>query len=235
MKKMVSALAIAAGLAAGSAFAADLPSRKGPPEFLPPPVFSWTGFYGGLNIGYGWSEDDDNNNFGFGFGFNNNDHLDGVVGGGQVGFNYQFTPLFVVGFESDFQGTGISSHDSGFLNIGRSINWFGTVRGRVGVTPILDGRLLIYGTGGFAYGDVEHFLNGFRDTQTGWTAGGGVEYAFLPNWSAKVEYLFTELNNDDDGGFVGFGGPQRTRFHTVRAGVNYHVNLFGPSPVLAGY
>ena len=71
-----------------------------------------------------------------------------------------------------------------------NLSWFGTVRGRLGylITP----TLLIYGTGGFAYGQVDAW--GFSSTHTGWTAGGGVEWMFAPHWSAKVEYLYVNLS-----------------------------------------
>ena len=76
-------------------------------------------------------------------------------------------------------------------------------------------------------------------TKTGWTAGGGVEWAFLPNWSAKVEYLYTDLSGNNNNGFNWGWGlnnvNNHTRFNTVRAGVNYHFNLFNPSPVVAKY
>ncbi|WP_159726110.1 outer membrane protein [Methylosinus sp. Ce-a6] len=208
IKNSLSALAVAAALSAGAAHAADLPYRKDAPVFAPPPpVFSWTGAYVGLNIGGGFKAD---NSFGAA------GDVSGVVGGGQIGYNYQISPLFVVGLETDFQGTSLRS--SGFLNPNVSLPWFGTVRGRVGLA-LLDSQLLVYGTGGFAYGELNTPFG--SDTRTGWTAGGGVEWAFLPNWSAKVEYLYTDLERD------GFAiGPQRAKFHTVRAGINYHFNLF---------
>ena len=200
----LSALAVAALLSAGAAHAADLPYRKDAPAFAPPPpVFSWTGAYVGLNVGGGFKAD---NSFG------RAGDVSGVVGGGQIGYNYQISPLFVVGIETDFQGTSLRT-----TNV--SLPWFGTVRGRAGFA-LLNSTLLVYGTGGFAYGELN---SPFRsDVHTGWTAGGGVEYAFLPNWSAKVEYLYTDLERN--GGFA--VGPQRAKFHTVRAGVNYHFNLF---------
>lgn len=278
MKKAISALAIAAGLAAGSASAADLPSRKEAPVFVPPPVFSWTGPYVGLNLGGGWLERQNNNNWAWanpfffnpnfnpnfaflGVGWNNNNTSGGVVGGLQLGYNYQLSPLFVVGLETDFQGTSIGSGDNngwwgGWWGNNTRIPWFGTVRGRLGLA-LLDSRLLVYGTGGFAYGEVRRPWGGWwnnDDISTGWSAGGGVEYAFLPNWSAKVEYLYTDISNNNNnnnwwgvgfpfggfGGFnnFGFGGwwnNRHGRFHTVRAGVNYHFNLFTPAPVVARY
>lgn len=261
MKNTISVLAVVAALAAGSAHAADLPSRKEAPVFIPPPVFSWTGVYVGLNLGGGWiSQSRDNNNWG-GLGWNNNNNNGsnaGVVGGLQIGYNYQLSPLFVVGLETDFQGTSIGSGNNGnnwWSNSGDrvSVPWFGTVRGRVGLA-LLDSRLLIYGTGGFAYGEVHRPVllgwwgNNGDNIRSGWTAGGGIEYAFLPNWSAKIEYLYTELsdnnaNNNNNWAGIGGGGGwgwnvgnrRQTQINTVRAGVNYHFNLFTPAPVIARY
>jgi len=265
MKNRISVLAISSALLAGSASAADLPSRKEAPIFIPPPIFSWTGPYVGLNIGGGWLDRNNNNNWGWGWNNNNNNNNSGVVGGVQLGWNYQLSPLFVVGLETDFQGTSIGSGNNnnnwwgGWGDFNRvRVSWFGTVRGRVGLA-LLDSRLLIYGTGGFAYGEVRHPFNGGwwggnnnNDLSSGWTAGGGVEWAFLPNWSAKVEYLYTELSNNNNNNnwgllapvffpnFPAFGGGnwnwnRHTRINTVRAGVNYHFNLFTPAPVVARY
>lgn len=228
MRYRFSALAFAAGLAASSAHAADLPSRKAPPAYAPPaPAFTWTGLYAGLNAGYGFGQRSDFNGF---------------AGGGQIGFNYQLAPLFVAGIETDFQGSDISTRNGGgffgsLFDPRRKIDWFGTVRGRAGVT-LFDSHFLIYGTGGFAYGQVRQaeFFGDHSDTRTGWTAGGGVEWAppQLPNVSVKVEYLYTDLRNNGGGSFV-FGNRGDTKFHTVRAGVNYHFNLFASAPVVAKY
>jgi len=244
MKKI--ALGVAAALlSAASASAADLPSRKAPPPYVPPPppVFSWTGFYIGANIGGGWLDRYNVQGYGTtwnGFGWwpayvpNGSSPSGGVVGGGQVGYNYQLSPLFVVGIETDFQGTSISGGGGGWLNATRGIDWFGTVRGRVGVS-LFKPELLIYGTGGFAYGDLRLNLpiNAFRQTATGWTVGGGVEYAFLQNWSAKVEYLYTNIGAS----YSGWPSAQhRAHLHVVRAGLNWHLNwLSAPAPVLAKY
>jgi len=218
MKTALSALALGAVAFAGAAHAADLPYRKAPPPapyVAPAPIYTWTGFYAGLNIGGGWFDHGFNNGFGVGGGSYHGNGF--VAGGGQIGYNYQFSPLFVAGLETDFQGTSSREH------------WFGTVRGRLGITPFSP-NILIYGTGGFAYGEVNNF--GFVNTKTGWTAGGGVEWAFLPNWSAKVEYLYTDLSGNNNGGF---GFNRHTRTNLVRAGLNYHFNWGQPAPVLAKY
>jgi outer membrane immunogenic protein len=181
---------------------------------------------------------------------NRNKNSAGVVGGGQIGFNYQFAAPIVVGVETDFQGTSLGSNNSnwGYGSGGARLTWFGTVRGRLGwlVTP----TLLLYGTGGFAYGQVQGGgWARFSSVGTGWTAGGGVEWMFMPNWSAKVEYLYTDLGNFNrnagwltggygDWGWVSGGGDRQFRFNTVRAGVNWHFNFGGTgggAPVLAKY
>jgi outer membrane immunogenic protein len=131
---------------------------------------------------------------------------------------------------------------------GVSVPWFGTVRGRIGLTVMP--TLLIYGTGGFAYADVSRNggllgWNNGSTTQTGWTAGGGAEWMFMPNWSAKVEYLYTDVSgggSNNNWWNVGAGNSglglnsvnNHTRWNTVRAGVNYHFN-WGAVPVVAKY
>jgi outer membrane immunogenic protein len=270
-KSLIPAIAIALALAAGSAFAADLPSRKEAPVYVPPPPPPpmWTGFYFGANIGGGWKANSGNTNtlvpytdtaiggvFLLPGGGSTTNNSGGVVGGGQIGYNFQFGSMIVVGAEADIQGTSIGSGGNNntvtvfpspnvpgaFLvpiatgnNVGTSIPWFGTVRGRAGflVTP----TLLVYGTGGFAYGGVQGNVSGFSNTRTGWTAGGGVEWLFMPNWSAKAEYLYVDLDSGGNTGTFGFqfGTHRHPQMNVVRAGVNYHFN-FGPTaPVLAKY
>lgn len=213
MKPVITALALAAAYTAGAAQAADLPSQKAPiaPQLIPP-AFSWTGLYAGLDIGGGLLAGGASNG--------------GVSGGGLVGYNHQIGPAFVVGLETDFSGTSLAGGGRGTDPLGlrppegpRSLPWFGTVRGRFGVTGF-DSRVLLYGAGGFAYGET-----GGRISE-GWTVGGGVEWAFAPKWSVKTEYLYTDLGKN--GGREG-GASRGADFHTVRVGVNYHFDL----PMLA--
>ncbi len=266
MKTALSSIALAAFLATGAAQAADLPSRKAPPPAMvpPPPVMTWNGFYAGLNLGGGWQASNSSNSwnngvyaFGtpggltpWGYLWNNNNGggSGGVVGGGQIGYNFQFSPWLVIGAETDFQGTSIGSGGNSNWGLGGGntslarINWFGTVRGRLGVTFPGWSSLLLYGTGGFAYGEVQRnfWWNQNSTVQTGWTAGGGAEWLFWQNWSIKGEYLYTDIsgNNQNYAFNPGIGlnnVNNHTRFHTVRAGVNYHFNFGGAAPVLASY
>ncbi|WP_442756839.1 outer membrane protein [Methylocystis sp. JAN1] len=270
MKKL--ALIAAASFAAGSAFAADLPSRKEAPVYVPPPpLLTWTGFYAGVNIGGGWSANSVNPNSLAPYANNvtgaitflpgnvsGGNTAGGVIGGGQIGYNYQIG-AFLVGVETDFQGSSMNSGgannfavypgDGGALgplgslwvpltsggNNGVALNWFGTVRGRAGylITP----TLLAYATGGFAYGGLSANVNGYSNTRTGWTVGGGGEWMFLPNWSAKVEYLYTDLSGGGSTGTFGWnwGYHRHPSYHVVRAGVNYHFNWGSPAPVVAKY
>ena len=95
--------------------------------------------------------------------------------------------------------------------------------------------LLIYGTGGFAYGQ-EEALN-VSNTRTGWTAGGGVEWPFAPHWSVKAEYLFVQQGSGGVQGPLGFtfASAQNPQINVVRGGVNYHFNFAPPAPVVAKY
>ncbi|WP_375408165.1 outer membrane protein [uncultured Methylobacterium sp.] len=229
-------------LMAGTAAAADLPRRAAPPVFVPVPVFTWTGAYFGINAGYAFSENDrvrttGINNLGSPNGANLQNNVinnlrpgtidvkqEGFTGGGQIGYNYQFTPGsgLVVGIEADAQYTDLQATSvnsvpralplSTLTNTFRSeLSYLGTVRGRVGYA--FD-RVLFYGTGGFAYGDVTSSVAfqtnapvayaGSRSTmETGYVYGGGIEYA-LPTDSflnffkssavtIKAEYLRYDL------------------------------------------
>lgn len=231
MKKLLLATTLLAGSVA-AAQAADLPSRKAPPPVYttPAPVMTWTGFYAGLNVGYGWM-DNFNKNTVFGTGFAN--PHGGVLGGGQIGYNWQVSPMFVLGVETDFQGSSVGG---GFVP--RHTPWFGTLRGRIGVTPF-NPNLLLYATGGLAYGDLsigpDLFGTKYDKVAVGWTVGGGVEYAFSPNWSVKAEYLFKNMGADYPTGLLFTQQTERVHEHLVRVGVNYRFNWGGPAPVVAKY
>ncbi len=347
-----------------SSLAADLTPIAGstPVYTPPPPPPMWTGFYAGLNAGYGWGTttsaataaaplldgialeanalDPRRQLAGTGLipgmtalansGFASINQ-NGFIGGGQIGYNYQWGANVVAGLEADMQGTTIqggggytgASQDSiawkdpifpglapcslngclfnrtalGFGRISAGVDWMGTVRGRLGylVTP----TMLVYGTGGLAYGgahaSASHTaftigalsgandaqfpvpfpysrLNGayfipllpgaahYSDNRVGWTAGGGVEWMFMPNWSVKAEALYYDL-----GSAAVYSGPvtlvspftirlggisattgqlfaanapvSHVKFDGViaRAGVNYHFNWGPAGRVLASF
>ena len=219
MKKILLASVALFGFA-GAASAADLPVRSAPPAPIVAavPVFTWTGFYVGVNAGVGFNNSDDGDIvFGGETIIGDSDDDAGFIGGAQVGYNYQIGS-FVVGLEGDIQyadfgatrydfGTGFGVYEDD------SEDWFGTVRARAGVA--FD-RALIYATGGFA----------FADNRNGWVVGGGLEYAFTNNLSAKIEGLYVNLDNDDfDFGGVTYSTGD-TDFGVVRAGLNFRFNTF---------
>lgn len=201
MKKLLLAATVAGLVAAtGAAEAADL----GPsPYYSPVRVYNWGGFYAGLNVGYHWGEITSSNL-----------EPSGVAGGGQVGYNWQ-NNHFVFGLETDIQA---SSADDTFAPYKFSNPWFGTLRARAGYS--FD-NVLLYGTFGLAYGDVEGERNSLDETktETGWTAGVGLEMGFAPNWSAKVEYLYMDLGSRS---FSITGADNGFQANLLRLGVNYH-------------
>ena len=244
-------------LSAGSAFAADLPSRKAPVAYIaPPPVFTWTGFYVGINAGAMFNAYNNNtSNFVYGGSSQSNNKI-GFIGGGQVGYNWQYNQI-LLGLEADFNGhSSISSNNSiyGFGGGNSGSGFLGTGRGRLGYlfTP----SFLVYITGGVAYGNpfssanntAAYFLfpglggaygAGFNSNQNqfrvGYTGGGGFEYMFTPNWSVKAEYNYVDLGRQSSNFGTFFGGGSRSTAHLARLGVNYHFNFGGMAPVVARY
>jgi outer membrane immunogenic protein len=232
---------LVAGLLAGSWSSCVLAADLGP--YGPPPRHDhydrydreyepvregalWQGLYVGVNGGYAWGDDSAvtfATPFGGGGTFGSL-AADGWYGGGQVGYNAQFDRL-VIGLEADLQGSDISASTSGFGSTGSvDINWFSTVRGRIGLTT---GPALFYVTGGLAFAEVDYTVSGppavtlsQSSLKTGYTLGGGVEWAFDPNWSLKTEYLYVDLGDETLSG-GGFSSSTSTEFQTVRVGLNY--------------
>ncbi len=212
-----------------TANAADLYRSPAPaPSYVPPAAYvefsSWAGFYGGINGGYGWN--DDGNMIAYSDGpTSSRAHPQGGFGGGQAGYNFQRSSV-VFGLESDFQGGYLGASSSHFSSK-EDVDWFGTVRGRLGYSF---GRTLVYGTGGFAYGDVRQtaFDGGTtlsnNATQMGWVAGGGVEYKISRGWSLKGEYQYIDFGDEKlkNAGNSVSTNSLATTFQTVRLGLNYH-------------
>jgi outer membrane immunogenic protein len=193
---------------ASQAFAADLPSRAPPPVYVPPvPIFTWTGFYLGGQVGYAWGTQKANVELPNGIIFASRS-AEGVIGGGHVGYNYQVNQ-WVLGIEGSVDGTSLSKT---FTPTGQIFPLFpafgvtyktsvpieGSIRGRLGVAW---DRVLLYATGGVAFAGVEQtFTSPVRSlsqstTRVGWTVGAGLEYAVTNNWSVGVEYRYSDFGN----------------------------------------
>jgi outer membrane immunogenic protein len=234
---------------AAPALAADMAIKAQPPAAVAPAT-SWTGFYIGGNAGYGWKDptvaftanDVLSNSITCGGGFGGtcvpgaSFDMNGRLGGLQAGYNWQTNQNLLVGVEADFdwsniRGSGNSNvplPGAGGVNLNfqasQSIQWFGTVRGRVGVLPA--NNLLLFATGGFAYGRVDEnvglntgltgiavggfafscniaggagptncFVGSSSRIATGYTIGAGGEYALWSNFSLKAEYLYVNLGH----------------------------------------
>ena len=266
MKRILLAgAALVALTVAQPAFAADAPYLRGSLVAAP---FNWSGFYIGANGGYGWHTgrvelltDDVTppNNLGEATaasrGTIGNIQALGWFAGGQLGYNWLFGPSVLVGIEADLQSSRINgslvgtfTNPNGTVAINGNANfnmdWFGTLRGRVGA--VADGWLL-YATGGLAYGHVAYNMFALETgggalfqsvlsgsgTKFGYVVGAGVEYAFTSNLTLKGEYQYINLGSISATGLVtpiGGGVPTGetatlqsidAAFHTLRVGLNW--------------
>jgi len=217
---------MAAAMATPS-LAADLPRPAfKSPVFVAP--FSWSGFYVGINGGYGWGT----SNWSNALSTTGNFKTTGGLVGGTAGYNLQ-TGNWVWGIETDIDWANIKGTSTAGLYCGglgllsgceTKNTWLGTTRGRIGYA--FD-RWLPYFTGGVAYGGVKMtppsiFGAGQTSTQLGWTVGAGVEYAFMGAWSAKLEYLYTDLGTATCSAANCLLSTSVTdKLNVVRVGLNY--------------
>jgi outer membrane immunogenic protein len=272
MRKLLSAVAVGCALlAAAPAGAADL-LAPAPAPVAVAPAFTWTGWYVGANAGGGWktgSVDPTCSTPGGLFSGGDctliprvNEHGGGFIGGGQLGYNWQ-SGSWVVGLETDIQGSDIRSRSTvhgpfgivgggttapgAFWRTEERLDWLGTTRARVGFTPAE--RVLLYATGGFAYGGVKTSsayddglggvaFSSHSGTRGGWTVGAGAEYAVTDNVSLRIEGLWFDLGSTTvqgpgltaagtPNGFVS-GGRFRNEGALVRGAVNIKSDgLFG--------
>jgi outer membrane immunogenic protein len=198
----------------------SLPIFRSRHRHRPVPVFTWTGIYIGINGGYGFG---DSNWTAPGLGSTGNFNTDGFLIGGTLGGNYQWGQ-FVFGIEADGDWQNLSGNTacgSGFsYTCTTQSEWLATVRGRAGYAW---DRVLFYGTGGAAFGNVQTGSTGSFDssTQIGWTGGGGVEFAFTPNLTAKVEYLYVDLGNASCNINCATSTSVSFTESLVRGGINY--------------
>lgn len=263
------------------ALAADLPARP-PAVAAPimAPISYWDGFFIGINGGYSWGKAGRELTFfnaltgiqvipPVGSGATSDSNLNGGLFGGQIGYNWQ-AGNWVFGFETDAQWTnqkGTVSALCGVLatvasaclpgvSLGTSaaitqqLDWFGTFRGRAGV--LVTPGVLLYGTGGAAYGSLKTGITitsltplglpisaaaSSSTSKFGWTLGGGIEAMFGSNWSGKLEYLYMDLGTVSSTccgtvGLIGTNLSTRVTDNIFRAGINYH---FSAGPVVARY
>ena len=229
--------------------------------------YNWTGFYAGGNLGYGWGQSGTTSTLSapaFTLTSGTSFPMDGVVGGVQFGYNRQVND-WVLGVEADIQATGQSGSgsllcpvgicttndnitagpapDSSVLeNFSEKLDWFGTVRARLGVT--LTPTALLYATGGLAYGGIRSAITisgaglsatlATSHTNVGWTAGAGIETQLIGNWTGKIEYLYLDLGSVSSnlptaipglfGGTLTGATSSRITDNIVRVGINYKFN-----------
>lgn len=266
-RKLLLASAAAVALSGTAALAADLPSRAPPPAYIPPPpIFSWTGIYVGGQVGYAWGAGNFNHTFFDPFtgtlvsgtlGSNPN----GVIGGAHVGYQYQINQ-WVLGIEGSVDGTSLSNTAAGvFPNLfggstvtaSSSADIQGSIRGKLGIAW---DRLLIYATGGVAFGGFNTdftlsapnvfppiFATASRsNTRVGWTVGGGLQYAVTNNWWVFAEYRFSDFGSLRNDGLAAalpagalFNGSRRLQQNQVQVGFSYKFDLWSPPPVVAKY
>ncbi|SFK09996.1 outer membrane protein [Methylocapsa palsarum] len=260
---------VGAAALAGSAFAADLPSRPAPVIAPPPPIFSWTGLYVGGSIGYAWGNDHaalsipgtpdvfvpgvPGGEFpipGFiipgtpsvyhSYGANPG----GVIGGAQIGYNLQLGP-WVAGLEGDVSGLSLGQTKyAGFAyNDNIKSNIQGSIRLRAGYA--ID-RILLYATGGAGFAGINTSYaspfgyDSISRTRTGWTVGGGVEYAVTNNWTIRAEYRYSDFGAFNDylinsSPILGTYARHHLTQNQVEVGFNYKFDSLPPAPVVAKY
>ena len=218
-------------LLSGAADAADLRKVALPPAPELPALYSWTGFYAGLQGGYAWGSNTMRiGTVGGGFAptrFRAGE--DTAFGGAHAGFNYQLGGI-VLGVEGDVEALDSRSRFDGIgLSARVSQDWQGSARARLGLA--FD-RLMVYGTGGVSFTEYERrvftpgagFSERLTSARTGWNVGAGVNFAFTDNLILGAEYRYTDFGRNgfsSSGAFPGLSGSQELTSHSARASVAY--------------
>ncbi len=219
----------------GAPLAADLPSpQPGPLQALP----AWTGFYAGLNAGGAFGDSRSAFSISGVQPPSFDTPLRGAIGGAEAGYSWQTGPL-VLGFEADFDVSGLRGSrtaacpplcGASAASYTQTLPWFGTLRPRVGYAA---GNWLLYATGGYALAELDtnasaafgsfFAADNRSETRNGWTLGGGVEVAFAPRWTAKIEYLYVDLGSSTTTFLAAppISNTSRLDSNVIRTGVNY--------------
>jgi outer membrane immunogenic protein len=236
------------------AHAADMATKAPMPEkapmALPIVAYNWNGFYVGGNFGYGWNDVSSTaTNLATGEQTSSSSTRRGVFGGGQVGYNWQFNPNWLVGLEGDLDAASLTGSSDSCSSTGCSHSdgkndWFGTLRGRVG---FVQNNWLLFATGGVAWvhgsntrtitavnippapagsGVLVGQASTASGTDAGWTVGGGVDWGIAPNWSVNLEYRYMDVKTSRD---YTYSLPTAARhsdndekISTVRISLDYH-------------
>ena len=242
--RVITALAAVFALAASGGFgvAADL-SR--PKVTAPLFVYDWNGFYLGGHVGYAWARGGGELSDQAGVSLGSDSiATHGLIGGAQIGFNYVVSPSWILGLEADFTAARLNTTTLNSVITGQREyrpSDFGTIRGRVGYAW---DRLMVYGTGGYAWvheeivrtqivGQVNSAIPGTIESDSGllsgWTAGIGAEWGVSPGWTLRGEYLHLDVGSRP---FTFPAAGQQiaasTQIDLVRFGANYIFNLGGP-------
>jgi outer membrane immunogenic protein len=240
MKRVLLTTVALAALALGSqAMAADLPVKAAP---LAPPTYDWSGFYVGGFGGYGFGNQNINNSTGpAGFAnFTANFESHGPMAGGEIGYNWMVTRDIMFGLEGDGAWTNIRGNDNFALgwDDANHLKWVGSLRVRSGFTV---DRLLMFFTGGWAVGDIDHTntnpgfgVDTFSAHRSGLTAGGGIAYAITNNLIGKIEYRYYDLGTYHRDAPTNGALPYTVAntYSTVLLGLDFK---FGGGPVVAKY
>jgi outer membrane immunogenic protein len=231
MKKLLLASASFALLAVASqASAADLAARPytKAPAMVASPIYNWTGFYIGGNIGGAFG-----GNNGFAGAVNSGSNDGKFMGGVQGGYNFQFAPNWIFGVEAQYDWLSNSSNNTTFAafpgyTYNSNLKGLGSVTGRLGYTW---GPTMVYAKGGYAFSDRSRSVAGLTPVAVngntdGYTVGGGLEYMFTQNWSGNIEYQYYNFGKTSFAAApLAVYGSNTSEQHTVKAGLNYHFNL----------
>jgi outer membrane immunogenic protein len=259
MRRQLLLASIGAIAMAGSAFAAE-PLPPPPP---PVPIFSWTGLYAGIQVGYAWDHDPVTVTSFLPTAFvvipslptffavdNLSENPRGVIGGAHLGYNLQMNQ-WVLGLEGSVDGTSVHTDifsPLGFATLNTRSDIQGSIRLRLGVA--FD-RALLYATGGAAFAGITtiyttgvpfFITESDSKTRSGWTVGGGIAYAVTDNWSIRAEYRYSDFGHQIDYPFAVLISPFGTfsvQHHLtqnqVQFGISYKFGSVAPAPVVAKY